>query len=150
MLLASERLLSTWSGGAKRARHDYDSNDHLLEEMLNDTYWSTCIHRLNAGDYIYVQDAANQRAILLVDEIEPKTRRVWISVDERREARPVTDDSGLTVRWRGPRGGMWCVVNRDSRIISAGYRTRRDAEVRLSQILEDRLPKPAAHEAAAL
>lgn len=132
---AREKYLHTWSSGVKRSRHDYDTPDHLIEEMMSETYFSDCYRRVSPGDLIYVTDAANQRMTLLVNDIDPVTRAVKFSVEMYHTDKPVTANpthaDGLSVRFRGPRGGQWCVMGGDGKVLRAGMKSRQEADAEL-------------------
>lgn len=128
-LNAYEKWLHTWGSGA-RARHDYLTDQHLIEEMLNDSYFAHLYQRLLPGDLIYVRDAAMQQIVLQVDGVYPMDRRVTISVIEVLKPTPVNTEQAdnLFVRYRGPRGGFFSVFRADGTLLAKGFRTKDDAE----------------------
>lgn len=148
MLHAFEKYFATWATsknavGTGRSRHDYDCPEHLIPEMLNDAYFRTVRHLVEAGDLIWITDAAGEQAVVRVNHVDPQLQRVAISLVERIVEVPVTAtvetvgstpqvvDHGLAVRYRGPRGGMWCIVDKDGNVIERDMRTKPEAQRRL-------------------
>ena len=118
---------------------------HLLEEMIEmgDEYFSHAYQSFDNGDIIIVTDAAMQRAMFLVENVNLLTHRVQISLIERQIVRPCTGDvDGLTVRWRGERGGKWCVVNALGESISMDHEDERAAEGALEAMRREPVPEP--------
>lgn len=133
MVFARERWLSSWNIGTLRGRHDYDCDEHIIEEMQNAAYFGAIHHLLKAGDFIFVTDARGENVTFLVDDVDAIERKVLISVVERITTMPITAstdsyDPGLTVRWRGPRGGMFCIVDAENNVIAKDFRTKTEAE----------------------
>lgn len=135
MLKAREKYLHTWASGVKRSRHDYDSPEHLIEEMMSEIYFSDCHMRFSPGDLIYVTDAANQRVTLLINDVDKVTRAVKFSVELYHTDKPITANpdspDGLSVRWRGPRGGLFCILDAEGKVIRAGLKSRQEADAEL-------------------
>jgi hypothetical protein len=108
--------------------HVYRTPDHLLNEMLNDWYFSTIMHRLRAGDFIRIRDAENMHAEIIVDEIIKDRRQVLLSVYHVLNVMPVADAMAgdrCTVRWRGKR--CFAIV-RGGEILMQDIRSRDEAE----------------------
>lgn len=133
MAHARQHWLRSWGLTTNRGRHDYDCPDHLLSEMMDASYFGAIPQCFTTGDFVYVTDAATEMATLIVDEVDIINRRVWTSVLERlttkpnTQAHPETKDSGLTVRWKGPRGGRFCIVDKDNNIVTKDFRTKEEA-----------------------
>lgn len=144
-LFANPSCLSTWAPartGSGKSRHDYDSKDHVLSEMMNETYWSTLIGDIVPGDLIWITDAESAMAIIRIDWIDTKARTVGISLQERLTERAVVAGDGMAVKYRGPRGGLWCVLDDAGEIISRDNRTRDEAE-RQRDLMRSTAPKAA-------
>lgn len=148
MLHAFEKFFATWAtaknaAGTGRSRHDYDCPEHLIAEMLNDAYFRTVMHLIEAGDLIWITDGASEQAVIRVNHVDRQLQRVAVSLVERIIEVPVTAtveqvggnmaivDHGLTLRNRGPRGGLWCIVDKDNNVIERDMRTKAEAERRL-------------------
>lgn len=133
MTAARQHWLRPWGLSTVRARHDYDCPDHLISEMFDASYFGAIPQCFTPGDFIYVTDAAQDMATLVVDEVDLSNRRVWTSVMERIVTKPNTSphpekaDPGMTVRWRGPRGGRFCVVDKENNILLKDFRTKEEA-----------------------
>jgi len=142
---AREQWLDTWNGSSNRARHDYDCPEHIIPEMMHDEYFGWIHHRFRKGDIVFVTDAACQRVTFLIDEVEPTYRRVQFSVLRTHAVLPVTkpgenkEDPGLTVRFRGVRGGNWCVVSGTDEIVARDHRTKAEAERVLANMIEKKV-----------
>lgn len=133
MIYARQHWLSSWNIGTQRGRHDYDCDEHTIEEMQNAAYFGAIYQCLSRGDYIFVTDAKQEHITFVVDDVDAPERKVWISVVERVTTKPVTAstydyDPCITVRWRGPRGGLFCLVNSDDVVVEKNFRTRVEAE----------------------
>lgn len=133
MTMARQHWLHSWGLTTNRGRHDYDCPDHVVSEMMDASYFGAIPQCFTQGDFIYVTDAAQDMVTLMVDEIDAVNRRVWTSVLERTVSKPNTrahpekEDLGLTVRWKGPRGGRFCIVDKDGNILHKDYRTKEEA-----------------------
>lgn len=128
---ANPAEFSTWAPartGNARSRHDYDANDHVLAEMMNETYWSTLIGEFEIGDLVWVNDAEGEQAVIKIDWIDTKSRTVGLSVQERIKDNPVTGSDGLALKYRGPRGGLWCIVDAQGQVIHRDCKTRDEAD----------------------
>jgi hypothetical protein len=131
VLFADPAAFSTWAPartGSGRSRHDYDSDEHVIAEMLTEHYWSTLIGDIAVGDLIWVSDAEKAKAVVHVDWIDTKLRKVGLSVQERITERAVVGEDGLSVRNRGPRGGFWSVMDADGTVLQGNMRSREEAE----------------------
>lgn len=140
MIAARQDWLSQWDTGTKRGRFDYDCSEHLLEEMNNASYFGSIYHCFNAGDYIFVTDAKDEHSTFVIDSVSPAERKVWFSIVERFVTTPVTAstedyDCGMAIKWRGPRGGMFCIVDGENNVKGKDYRTRVEAERELQAML---------------
>ena len=152
MLYAIEKYFGTWAVGRNavgtgRSRHDYDCPDHLLAEMLNEGYFRTVRHMLAGGDLIWVTDAANETAVIKINDIDERLQLVFISLVERISERPITatvvtdqsglpkiEDMGLTIRNRGPRGGLWSIIDAEGNVLKRDMRTRDEANRELTKM----------------
>lgn len=140
MVMARQQWLHSWNIDAQRGRHDYDCDDHLIKEMENASYFGAIYQCFRRGDYIYVTDAAQEMIVFVVDDVDAPNRKVWCSVLERLETRPLTAetgtiDSGYTIKWRGPRGGLWCIVNKDGEVQEGEYKNKEEATRALQAFL---------------
>jgi len=141
MLRAQPKNLSTWAHGKRRCRHDYDSNDHLLEHMLNSDYFGSLWAELGTGDYITITDSAGGICKVRVDAVDKAVLKVELSLVEKLVAKPVTKtgadeaDDGYCLRHRGPRYG-WAIVNSDGEIIAEHFPRRDDAMKALAVMRE--------------
>lgn len=128
---ANPAEFSTWApartGGA-RSRHDYDSTDHKLEEMMSESYFSTLIGEMEQGDLVWITDAEGEQVVVKIDWIDSKQRRVGFSVQERIKDNPVAGSDGLAIKNRGPRGGFWCLLDAKGDVIQRDMRSRDEAE----------------------
>jgi hypothetical protein len=131
VLFANPAKFSTWAPartGNGRSRHDYDTEEHKLDEMLNETYWSTLIGDIVAGDLVWISDAEKAKAVIHIEWVDTKLRRVGLSIQERISERGIVGDDGLSVKNRGPRGGFWSVMDAKGNILQGDMRTREEAE----------------------
>lgn len=131
VLFANPKDFSTWAPartGDGRSRHDYDCDDHLLSEMMSETYFGTILEELRPGDLIWITDTQKEQAVIRIDWIEKGARKVGFSVQERVTERPIVGTDGLAVKYRGPRGGLWCIIDAGGEILSKDHRTREEAE----------------------
>jgi len=140
-LRAQRKSLSRWADSQTRARFDYDTNEHLMGEMLNDAYFSTMYADFRPGDLIYVTDAAQQRATLIVADIDPVSHLVRLDIDTTHTQAPVTavekgNDAGFAIRWKGPRGGKFWIVSNTGEMIERDIESKHEAERRLKNMLE--------------
>lgn len=133
MLYANPRYFSTWAHGSNakgngRSRHDYDCPEHVSAEMMTEDYFGTLGDLLATGDLVHVSDAETAQMVIKIDWVDAKLRRVGFSVQERITERAVAGDDGLAVKYRGPRGGLWCVIDGEGGILAKDCRTRVEAE----------------------
>lgn len=139
-----ESWLETWNGQATVCRHDLHAKEHLIPEMLNESYFGQLHWRLRIGDLIFVTDAACNRATFLIEDVDPLERRVRFSILRTHYVEPITkpgpneEDPGITVRFRGPRGGGWCIVDGGNQIIVRDLRTKKDAEEAMALMIAKR------------
>lgn len=145
MLIARLQFLMTWGLQGHRGRYDYVCPDHLISEMFNDYYFGAIPTNLREGDEIYVVDAAMQEAVLRVDGVHKDEKRVVLSLRETYAFKPAmqahseqAEPPAFTVRYRGRRGGEWCIVNADGAVVEKGYAAKGEAERRLANILEQK------------
>lgn len=127
-MYANRAHLIPWSENGLIGRHDYVSPDHLIHEMLTETYFGGVLERLRVNDLIYVIDAERAMATFRIDWVDPQSRSVGFSVVERLTERPVVGTDGLAVKWRGARGGRWCVLDAEGTILSRDHISKDDAE----------------------
>lgn len=138
MLTANPKHLHNWSLPTTRSRFDYDSPDHLLSEMMHEHYWGTVMVEVQPGDLIHITAADTEQAIVRIDWKDDTARTVGMSVMERLTERPVLTTCGFTVKWRGPRGGYWCVVDAEGTILARDMRTQAEAARRMEMLTEQR------------
>lgn len=131
-----------WGLPTQRQRYDYDTDEHVISEMLTETYFSTVQRDVAPGDLIHVTDAAKERATFVVDWSDADSKRVGFSVLERIEESPVIGDTGFAIKYRGPRGGLHCIIDESGAIIEKDIRTREEAQRRLDILLSTN-PKAA-------
>lgn len=148
-VFARREWLQAWSTTSKRVRWDYDTKDHVLSDMLDNTYWASVAAKsdrddgIRDGDMIYITDAANERCTIEVTAVDIAKSRVLVSLIEKVEAVPVTKAGGIDepyyVKWRGPRGGGWCIMRPgEPEPVEKGFTQREDAETRMGRrIIED-------------
>lgn len=167
-LRADRDDLVPWSDAAAiHTRWDYDTNQYLLEEMLNDHFFGDCWDLLGSNEpdrkhsrrrhYITITDAADQIMVVRVDSVEKQARIVRLSKIERLYAQPVVelkdelpDDPGLVYRYRGPRGGGHAVICADGSVWAVNFVTRTDAERAIANAYDEKIfSPPAGHEPTA-
>ena len=164
LILANKRYLSTGrhetnEAGLARSYYSYDSKDHLWEEMQHARYWGPLLAYVQAGDRLIVTDAAMREYEIRIDEADKNSQRAWISIKVGRKDgeilyRPITsadatiEDQGLTVRFMGPRGGQWCVLDGEGNTIAQDSPGRADAERKMANLLETRKASEAQAAAA--
>jgi hypothetical protein len=132
-LYANPKYFATWatSGNGKgngKSRHDYECTEHTLSDMQTEDYWGTLAEQLAPGDLIWVKDAAIEQMVVSIDWVDARLRRVGFSVQERIVERAIVGSDGLAIKYRGGRGGLWCVLDADGEILSRDHRTRVEAE----------------------
>ena len=145
-MLARRQDFLPWGLHTNRGRFDYTSADHLLSEMMNDSYFGVLLGsvQLQTGDLIYVIDGAMEEAILRVDGVYKDERRVQLSLREVHAFKPAMQTeaaaapAAYTVRFRGNRGGKWSILDAEGKAVEKGYETRGEAERRLANILEQK------------
>lgn len=136
MLLANPKHLHAWKLGTVRQRFDYESPDHLLSDMDQPGYWSTVMVEIEPGDLIHVTDAASEGAVIKIDWKDAAARTVGTSLIERVTERAVVPESGYTIKNRGPRGGFWCVIDRNNDIVVRDLKTQADAERHMRNLID--------------
>jgi len=152
ILRAKEKDLKLWSSAHARARYDYDADEYLLDEMLNDEFFGGCHAILKNGDYITITDAEDQVIIVRVDFIDKKALTVGLSKMERLHALPVVkpredvvNDPGLAHRWRTSRGGGHSIITAKGELVGIQYASKDDAERAIAIMYENAkfIPAPA-------
>ncbi len=143
MLLARQQWLHSWNIDTQRGRHDYDCEEHKLEEMMSAGYFGAIHQCFKRGDYIYVTDAEQKLTTLVVEDVEPANRLVRFSVLERFETKLVTADSdekdiGMAIKWKGPRGGMFCIVDKEGNVLQSELRNKVEAERAMAELVGKR------------
>lgn len=148
-LFARREWLQAWSTTAKRVRWDYDTKEHVIEDMLDNAYWASVAAKtdrddgIRDGDLIFITDARNERCTIEVSAVDVAKSRVLVSVIEKTEVRAVTKAGGIEepyyVKWRGPRGGGWCLMRTGTdEVVDKDFASRDDAETRMGRkIIED-------------
>ncbi len=148
---AEEKQLSCWSGaGAAFGRYDYRTEEHRVEDMMNEEYFGNCTHLLKKGDMITIIDAESQILTILIDHIDRGMRRVLFSRVERLHAFPVVttsedpEDPGLVWRWRSRNGGGHSILNKKGEVVAINYASREEAEQAVKIMYETKTfsPKP--------
>jgi hypothetical protein len=127
---ANRNDLIIWAGSRTHGRYDYDSNDHLFAEMQNAGYFGTCYDLLKAGDYVHVVDANHEAHDIRIDEVDDEDKTVSFSLISKHHFTPVAaraDDTGLAVRWKGPKH-KFAVIDASGAIVSSGHAEKSDAE----------------------
>jgi len=132
-LVADPRGLSTWAHGANRngvarSRHDYDSKDHIIDDMMHEGYWRSVQDDIEQGDLIWIIDAKQEQCLIRIDWIDKGLRKSGFSLVERISEHAVAVSAGYAIKWRGPKGGFWCVIDGEGVVVRDGHRTRQDAE----------------------
>ncbi len=124
--------LDEWGPGKTRSRYDYDTSEHLFAEIrqMGPEYFGRyCWARLRPGDVIYLTDAAGKRFTLITNIVDPSAHKVWYDVErEHDEDSILGEDEPYTIRWRGARGGRWCVIGPDNKVESRDHLTREAAQ----------------------
>jgi hypothetical protein len=143
MLSARQHWLHSWNIDAQRGRHDYDCDEHTIEEMMHAGYFGAIHHCFRRGDYVYVTDAKQQLVTLLIEDVDAVNRQVRFSVLEKFESKIITADSdekdtGLAIRWKGPRGGMFCIVDKDGNVLKSDLRNKVEAERAMIEMVGQR------------
>lgn len=133
-LFAMRQNLSTWATSAKRSRHDYDSDNHLLDEMMHTRYWGTIIDLIEPGDIIHITDGAGSQAEIRIDWKRDGEMTVGYSFIREIEEQPVLSNAGFSLKFRGNRGGYWCIVNAEGDVVEGNIIDKRDAMKRLDEI----------------
>ena len=141
MFRASRAHLSRWADSRVRSRFDYDTPNHTLAEIMSDVYFSTMYDEFRQGDEIYVTDAAQARAKLVVADVDDVAHLVRIDLDTTYTQTPVTasgtaPDTGYAIRWKGPRGGKFVIVSSDGDVVHRDIQTKHEAERQLANMLE--------------
>jgi hypothetical protein len=138
---ANPRDLTEWSPGAKRSRWDYDAPDHTLDEMIEmgDRYFTNCVHMLRALDLVYVTDASAKRATIVINLVDRVRNTVIWDIDVAHAEHIVMPKTqALAIRWRGPRGGRFAIVDKDGAVVAKDMQSREEAERRLAMMTEAR------------
>lgn len=124
--------LDEWGPGKTRSRYDYDARDHLFSEIKQmgaEYFGRFCWDRLRSGDIVYLTDAASKRYTLIVGVVDQSAKKVWFDVDrEHVDEVVIGDDEVYTVRWRGSRGGRWCVVEHGGKVVARDLESREAAQ----------------------
>ena len=156
-LVARREDLTDWSTTTKRVRWDYDSEDHLLEEMLDQKYWTSVAvgdnevrsHGIKRGDIVHITDAAQEQCVIRINHVDLAGGRVMFSVQERIVDRPILIASGKAgayyVKWRGPRGRYWCIMDGNTNaVVEPDFRSQAEALERLKRLEVEAEIKAAA------
>lgn len=138
MVLARQNWLHSWNINARRGRFDYECDEHTIEEMMNASYFGAIHQALKEGDVLYITDAKQDRVTVEIDQVDAANRMVWFSVIEKVESKPITavspiEDSGLAIKWRGPRGGMFCIVDKTGAVLKSDLRNKEEATRALTE-----------------
>ena len=139
-IYAHPHHMTEWSAGKIRSRWDYDCPDYTLEDMkaAGDRLFARCLHMLRPGDIVYTTDAANRRATLIVNVVDTTAGTLAWDIDVAHSEQIVTPKSGLVLRWRGPRGGGWCIVNTEGEVMARDLPSKEDGARRLANMTEAR------------
>ena len=140
-LRADPSRLHCWADSGYRSRFDYDTDEHILSEIFSESYFATAYHKMQPGDILYVTDAAKQRATLIVSDVDRTTHRVMLDLDTTHTQVPLTaesagNDTGYAIRWRGGRGGKFCIVSAKGELIQSDIASKHEAERLLKNMTE--------------
>lgn len=143
MVLARQSWLHNWNIDSPRGRLDYVCDEHVLDEMMDASYFGAIHNALKAGDLLFVIDAKNERTTIEIDRVDGTNRKVWFSIVEKFTSKPVTAtapgfDPGVSIKWRGPRGGMFCLIDKDGNILKRDLRNKEEAEDALAKLIGKR------------
>jgi hypothetical protein len=108
--------------------------------MMHAGYFGAIYHCFKRGDYIYVTDAEQNLRTLLVEDVDAENRRVRFSILEKFETKLVTADSdekdtGMAIKWKGPRGGLFCIIDKDGNVVKSELRNKVEAEQAMTALL---------------
>lgn len=134
---AYRQYLTEWSAGSVRSRWDYDPPDHSIEDMIamGDRYFSTVTDLLRHGDLIYVTDANNRRATLVVNFVDLDDRRVAWDIDATHSEQIILQpNQDYCIRHRGR--GRYVIVDKEGRLVKNEIMSRDEAERMLSAVFK--------------
>ena len=143
MVLARQSWLHNWNIDTPRGRLDYDCDEHTFDEMQDASYFGAIFSALKQGDLLFVTDGKQDRYTIEIGLVDATNRKVWFSIVEKFATKPVTasspeEDPGVVIKWRGPRGGMFCLVDKDGNILKSDLRNKPEAEKALSELIGKR------------
>lgn len=150
LIRAKEKDLKLWSSANWRARYDYDTEDFILDEILDDDFFGGCHGILKKGDYITITDAEDQVLTVRVDYIDKKALKIGLSKIERVHVLPVVpkrdnvpNDPGLTYRWRSTRGGGHSIITAKGELVGINYPSKDEAVRAIENMYETKTYRPA-------
>lgn len=140
MVAARQHWLHSWNIDTQRGRHDYDCPEHTLEEMMHARYFGAIHQCFKRGDYVYVTDGEQKLCTLLIEDVDAENRQVRFSVLEKFETNLVTADSeekdtGMAIKWKGPRGGLFCIVDKDGKVLKSELRNKVEAQRAMDEMI---------------
>jgi len=143
MVLARQSWLHNWNIDSPRGRLDYDCDEHAFDEMQDASYFGAIHQALKQRDIVYITDAKQDRYTIEIDQIDATNRKVWFSIVEKFSSKPVTAsspevDHGVAIKWRGPRGGMFCLVDKEGAVLKSEMRNKAEAERALAEYVGKR------------
>ena len=133
---ANRHHLHAWSHGATRTRWDYDSPDFMIEDMVSagDQLFRACADLFRSGDIIYVTDAANKRATMIINVIDLVRNLVAWDLDATHAEKIVTGGQAYTIRQRGRSG--FVLLDDAGKVIKQAMASREEAERALASLME--------------
>ena len=138
MVVCDHKHFSTYATSNVRQRHDYDSPDHLIAEMMHEEYWQPVINLISPRDLVHVTDAAGESLELRIDWTSPERRTVGFSVLRTIDERPMLPATGYTLKFRGNRNGQWCIIDAEGAIVKQGLKTEDEAHRHLDDMLKQK------------
>jgi hypothetical protein len=134
---ANRHHLHGWSQGAIRTRWDYDSPDFMLDDMIaaGDQLFRACVDLFRSGDIVYVTDAANKRATMIINVIDSVRNTVAWDLDATHSEKIViAPGQAYTIRQRGRSG--FILLDKAGKVIVQGMASREEAERKLASLME--------------
>lgn len=120
--------------------HGYNHPEHTIDEMLHDAYFKNLIDLVRQGDHVFVIDTFGEVAWFRIESVIRDQYRVKFSKARKIPFEMIADSAksdGYCVKWRGPRGGLWCICKLNGDPHAVNYKSRADAEREL-QLMRER------------
>lgn len=130
---ANRHHLHAWSQGAIRSRWDYDSPDFTLDDMMSasDQLFRACVDLFRSGDIVYVTDAANRRATMIINVIDVVRNTVAWDLDVTHAEKVIVGaNQSYTIRQRGRSG--FVLLDKAGKVVIQGMASRDEAERELA------------------